>query len=246
MALKLVTIDFWNTLFDASNGNDRNAYRVSEMKNEIARLGITIDDAKYQSVMEESWEYFNDIWRNQLRTPTAEESIDFFSEKLNLPKNSDTVERILKVFAESVLYFPPKLVDGVKDALDELSRDYRLAIVSDTGLSPGRVLRRLMYEFDVLHYFSAFSFSDETKVAKPHKKAFTKVLDDCGVKPAEALHVGDIEDTDIKGAKAVGMMAVRFTGDPTAFLSLNKSNETVADFMSDSWSEIVEFIKTVN
>jgi putative hydrolase of the HAD superfamily len=246
MSLELITIDFWNTLFDASNGNDRNAYRVSEMKNEIARLGITIDDAKYQSVMEESWEYFNDIWKNQLRTPTAAESIDFFSEKLNLPKNSDTVERILKVFAESILYFPPKLIDGVKDALDELSHNYRLAIVSDTGFSPGSVLKRLMYENGVLHYFSAFSFSDETKVAKPHKKAFVSVLEDLNVKPDAALHVGDIEDTDIKGAKAVGMMAVRFTGDPTAFLNLNKSNETVADFMSDSWQEIVEFIKSVN
>ncbi len=245
MKLKLVTIDFWNTLFDASGGNERNAYRIDHMKNEIARLGININDEQYSRIMEESWEYFNDIWRNELRTPTARESVEFFTEKFNLPKQSEAVKRILKVFAESILFYPPNLIDGVKNALDELSRDYKLAVVSDTGFSPGTVLRRLMYEFDVLHYFEAFSFSDETKVAKPHKKAFTTVLDQLDVKPSEAIHVGDIEDTDIKGAKAAGMMAIRFTGDPTAFLNLNRSKNTIADFMSDSWEEIVKFIKSV-
>ncbi len=246
MSIKLITIDFWNTLFDASNGTARNEYRVSEMKNEISRLGILINDDEYQSIMEESWEYFNDIWKNQLRTPTAEESVKFFTKRLELPENTDAVKHILKVFAESILYYPPKLIDGVKNALEELSRDYTLAIVSDTGFSPGSILRRLMYENDVLNYFSAFSFSDETKVAKPHSKAFTTILEHFDIKPAQALHVGDIEDTDIKGAKSLGMSAVRFNGDPTAFLNLNNSNETAADFMSDSWNDIVEYIKSVN
>jgi len=245
MSLELITIDFWNTLFDASNGSDRNEYRVNEMKNEISRLGIHIDDEQYQKIMEKSWEYFNEIWKNQLRTPTAEESVKFFTGELNLPKNSPAAERILKVFAESILYFPPKLIIGVREALDKLAQNYKLAIVSDTGFSPGSVLKRLMYENDILYYFSAFSFSDETKVAKPHRRAFTTVLDELGIKPENALHIGDIEDTDIKGAKSVGMAVIRFTGDPTAFLNLNKSRDTVADFISDSWTEIVKYIKSV-
>jgi len=246
MSIKVVTIDFWNTLFDSSNGNERNLYRISEMKNEISRLGIFIPEEKYTEILKESWEYFNNIWRNQLRTPTAEESRKFFWEKLNLPDDGEATERILKIFAESILYYPPNLVEGAKDALEELSKNYKLAIISDTGFSPGSVLRRLLYENDILSYFSAFSFSDETKVAKPHAQAFLKILDELNVKSSEAVHVGDIEDTDIKGAKAVGMYAVRFNGDPTAFLNLNKSNNTIADFMSDSWKDIVSFIKSLN
>lgn len=245
MRIKVVTIDFWNTLFDSSNGNERNLYRISEMKNEISRMGKFIPEEKYNDILKESWEYFNDIWRNQLRTPTADESRKFFWEKLNLPEDGEATERILKTFAESILYYPPNLVKGAKEALEELSKDYRLAIISDTGFSPGSVLRRLLYENDILSYFCSFSFSDETEVAKPHAQAFLKILEELDVEPHNALHVGDIEDTDIKGAKAIGMYAVRFNGDPTASLNLNKANNTIADFMSDSWKEIVAFIKSL-
>lgn len=246
MNIKVITIDFWNTIFDSSNGNERNIHRIKEMKNEISRMGLNISEEKYQNVLEQSWEYFNNIWRNQQRTPSAEESRNFFWEKLNLPDNNGEADKILKIFAESVLYYPPKLIVGAKEALEELSHNYKLALVSDTGFSPGKILRRLMYENDILHYFSAFSFSDETEVAKPHSTAFLTILDQFNVKPSEALHVGDIEDTDIKGAKSLGMYAVRFNGDPTALLNLNKSKESIADFMSDNWKDIVLFIKSLN
>lgn len=246
MQIKLITIDFWNTLFDSSNGEKRNEYRIGELKFEMAKAGLNISDSELSEVMSLSWEHFNRIWKQEQRTPGLKETQDFFRAQLRFPNDNETADRLSHCFAESILYFPPKPVEGVVEAIQILSNNYLLAIVSDTGFSPGKVLKRLMHEFDMLNYFSSFSFSDETGVAKPHPKAFKVIFDELDVMPNEALHIGDIEDTDIIGAKNIGMRAIRFTGDPTAFLNLNNSKDTAADYESENWMDIVNYINNLN
>jgi len=90
--------------------------------------------------------------------------------------NYDRIETIAGAFAECVITIPPKLTTGAKEALENLSGKYKLAIISDTGFSPGVTLRRLLEKENVLNYFSAFSFSDETGFAKPHPQAYMTVL----------------------------------------------------------------------
>ena len=51
-------------------------------------------------------------------------------------------------------------------------------------------------------------FSDETGVCKPRWEAVDAALRGLGVKPGEALHVGDLLRTDVAGVKAAGMKGV--------------------------------------
>ena len=47
---------------------------------------------------------------------------------------------------------------------------------------------------------------------------FAKALAELGVRPPEAIHIGDLRRTDIAGAHDIGMHAARFRGvhdDPT-------------------------------
>ena len=240
--MKLITIDFWNTLFDSSNGEARNNYRISELRTQILKLNSGLSDDIYQNTMTESWKYFNNIWKNEQRTPSSEETIGFFWKSMELPDDGEAKSLVRKAFEESILYFPPELIDGAAESLEMLSRKYKLAVISDTGFSPGSVLRRLMYENDILRYFSAFSFSDETGVAKPNPLAYNHIFKETGCKAEESCHIGDIEDTDIIGAKNLGMHAIRFTGDPTATLNQHNPVISSADFQSDSWNEIVKYI----
>ena len=99
---------------------------------------------------------------------------------------------------------------------------------------------------DMLEYFSAFSFSDETGVAKPHAFAFRKVLEELNCSPDEALHIGDIERTDIKGAVNVGMRAIKYCGDNSVFLDKYRDDSTQAEFVTDSWLEIENYIEKKN
>src|SRR5207244_11707492 len=85
-------------------------------------------------------------------------------------------------------------------------------LVCDTGITPGRVVRRMLEELGVATHVEVFGFSDEVGVPKPDPGIFAKVLADLGVKAEEAVHVGDLRRTDVAGASALGLGAVRFRG----------------------------------
>ncbi len=246
MPLKVITIDFWNTLFDSVNGAERNKFRKAILINEIDKYDILIKADEFNEVLSASWEYFNDVWLNQMRTPAPYETAEFIWKYLKLPYNEESINNISKKFGEAILDFSPNLIDGVKEALQKLSLDFKLGIISDTGFSTGVHLKQLMDRNSILQYFSAFSFSDETGVSKPHPKAYKTILETLNVLPAEALHVGDIEQTDIKGAKELGMKAIRLSADIVNLESSDYDSDTQADAKAKTWNDVLIAIKKFN
>ena len=242
MALKVISLDFWNTIFDSSNGTNRNKIRKLTIYKELEDYEFVLTDELFDKALKESWAYFNNIWMNQQRTPQAEDTIQFFWKYLGLPHNPGAIERITRVFSDSILDFPPKLNDGIIDVLPKLAEKYKLGIVSDTGFTPGSILRILLKDFDIFKYFSAFSFSDETGVSKPHPKAFSTILEQLDCLPQNSVHIGDIEKTDIVGAKKIGMKAILYNGDKTAQFNKDNTPTTLAEFESNNWNEIYNLI----
>jgi putative hydrolase of the HAD superfamily len=243
MSIDVITIDFWNTLFDSSNGSERNAYRINILKENLKLIGKESSQDELAEAIRASWEYFNKIWIEEQRTPSTIDTIEFLWDYLNISYNSERIEAIANAFAACILDIPPKLTNGIKEALNILSQKYKLAIISDTGFSPGFTLRLLLDKEKILNQFTSFSFSDETGFAKPHPQAYMTVLNELECSPSRALHIGDIEQTDITGAKRLGMMAIKYSGDPTTFFPQSKSNETIANAESKDWREIVEIIE---
>ncbi len=243
--IKVITVDFWNTIFDSSNGIERNSLRQQKLKSTFELLGLQIPDQDYEKAMQDAWEYFNKIWRSEMRTISSHDALSFFWNYFNAPKNEELLNDAIRTFEQSILIHPPKLVDGVKDALETLSKKYKLAIVSDTGFSPGSVLRELLNINGLLELFSSFSFSNETGIAKPHPNAFLKVLTELDCPPEKAVHIGDIEETDIQGAKNLNMYAIRFIGNHLDFLNEDSELHTIADFVASSWSEVLEKINEI-
>ena len=246
MEIKIITIDFWNTLFNSDSGRLRNSARLKVLINTLNDLEIQIEEEIFDTVMQESWKYYSEKWVNETRTPNANEIINYIWEKMNFAKNEKAVNYVVDFFENSILYFPPKLQENALFAIQELSKKYKLAIISDTGFSPGKVMSQMLEEIGINKYFTAFSYSDETGVAKPHPKAFTTVLEFFDCLPENALHIGDIERTDIAGAKNIGMYAIRYDGDPDSNLAFPKTVETQADFVAKDWNEIVEFFANLN
>lgn len=244
--IKVVTIDFWNTLFDSTGGTERNIMRQKALLSEIKKYGLEITEEMFNQALQASWQYFNNIWRQEMRTPSVRDSVAFFWKYLDLPTDGEAIERIAESFSRSVLDFPPKLIDGVKENLPKLAENYKLGIVSDTGFSPGMILRQLLDANGILQYFSSFSFSDETGVSKPHPQAYEKVLAELEANPHEALHIGDIEATDITGAKQIGMKAIRFSGDSTGYYSHERTTPTIADAEVFHWNDIPHTIFKLN
>ncbi len=244
--IKVVTIDFWNTIFDSSNGNLRNKYRQRVLIQTIDQHNVTIKEEEFNDAMKASWEYFNNIWRNEHRTPTPKETVEFFWNYLHLPPDELAIEELTREFGECVLLYPPSLMSGFKENLALLAKKFPLAVISDTGFSPGTILKELLKLENVLDYFDSFSFSDETGVSKPHKNAYYKVLNELKCHPENAVHIGDIESTDILGAKNIGMKAIRFSSDAPNIFSKENPDTSLADFIAKSWDEIPSLIDILN
>ncbi len=94
-------------------------------------------------------------------------------------------------------------------------RGIRLGIICDVGFTPSSALLAHLERHGLVKYFDHWSFSDEVGVYKPDPRIFTHALDGLGrPDPARCVHVGDRKRTDVAGARAAGMRAVRIT---TAF-----------------------------
>ena len=120
--------------------------------------------------------------------------------------------RIESRMENSLLLDRPDVVEEVPAVLAELSTKYRLAVISDTGITPGRVLRQILQTDGLLDYFTQLTFSDEVGYSKPHPNSFLRTLEKLQASPASAVHVGDLLRTDIVGAKSVGMRGVQYVG----------------------------------
>jgi putative hydrolase of the HAD superfamily len=138
MAIKVITIDFWNTLFDSKNGYERNQYRNKILKDHFEELGFSFTDEDYDNAMKDSWEYFSEIWQREMRTPMSGELVEYYFKKMNVTADLERIDSIAYIFEESILKYKPDLIKGVKENLDILRDKYKLAIISDTGFSPGK------------------------------------------------------------------------------------------------------------
>ena len=242
MSLKTVTIDFWNTLYNSKGGMERNKYRQRALIQELDKYDKLVKQDEFEAAMKSSWEFFNKIWFSEKRTPRPEETVTHFWKTLEMEHNDESISKIIDEFANSTLVHPPQVNPGAKEAVEKLFEDFNLAIVSDTGFTKGELLKKLLKKDGLLDYFEYFSFSDETEVSKPHPKAFQVVLDHFNCKPEEAIHIGDIERTDIEGAVGIGMHAIRYSGDMSGNMAKQNPQDTKGDIDLDSWEKIVEFI----
>jgi FMN phosphatase YigB (HAD superfamily) len=87
--------------------------------------------------------------------------------------------------------------------LEELSRRYRLAVVSNFDYTPTAI--GILREAGVAHLFEAIIVSDAVGWRKPAPTIFREALSRMGLEAREALFVGDRADIDVAGARAIGM-----------------------------------------
>ncbi len=115
-------------------------------------------------------------------------------------------QAIADEYAEGLVSWPPDAVPGAAEALAACrAAGTRTALVSNTGSTPGRVLRRTLRTLGLAEYLDVWVFSDEIRLSKPVPAIFKHTLAALHTDPAETLFVGDTPELDVIGAKAAGM-----------------------------------------
>jgi putative hydrolase of the HAD superfamily len=210
--LRAVTLDFWNTLFVDVRGREREQRRVQILREELEALGHSLPPSAYDEALRFGFDFFERVWHDEVRTPSGSEILDAVLGSLRARVPDEVHDRLTTAFERILLDIPPEPVPGLIYTLPALAERYRLAVVCDTGYSPGTVLRELLDRHCALEPFAYLYFSNEHGMSKPDVRVFKHTLAQIRVPAGEAAHVGDMQRTDIAGAQAAGMAAVHFVG----------------------------------
>ena len=116
-----------------------------------------------------------------------------------------------------------------------------MGVVSDAIFSPGRALRRLLADYDIHKFFSAFVFSDEIGCSKPNRATFEAAAKALDVRPSEIVHIGDRELKDIEGSHAVGARSILCT-----VVKDRGSENTKADAICRSFADLPAILEELN
>jgi putative hydrolase of the HAD superfamily len=85
---------------------------------------------------------------------------------------------------------------------------FRLGMVSDSDGTPGMKLGRIRRQPFLKYLETIVVAGEDTPNVKPSMRPFTLVAKQLGLQPGNCVYIGDNPNTDIKGAKAVGMMMI--------------------------------------
>ncbi len=236
----MISVDFWNTIAIAhTNGEKRHIARLTALTDLAAKYETSLTINQIKKAHEYASAIFDEIWLGTSRTPKTDELVEITVDYLGLKFSDDDLQTLTTVYQKSLLDGPPEIAPGAADALKELAKKHPLAIISDTMFSPGTILRDYLHSKGIGKYFSAFAFSDEVGVSKPHADMYLKVLKETNSKVEGSFHIGDLQQTDIAGAQKMGMKGVLYTG-------INKKDEetTTADIVCANWDEMPRLILT--
>jgi len=204
-----VTFDCWNTLIYESDWHLAHALRVTRLRAAAEEAGLPVSPEEATRAFDAAWNRHMDLWRMGEATG-AHEVAHWSLENLGLRDPHPALEHLVTTFQEASHSGGVRALEGARETLEALGREgIPCALVCDTGLTPGRVVRQHLDRLGLLSGLAAQIFSDEVGVPKPDPRTFQEALDAVGVGPERALHVGDLRRTDIAGARSLVMRSVR-------------------------------------
>ena len=242
MKIKAISFDFWQTLFTETPGAFENykARRCRLLKESLARQGTHCSEEQIDLATHAEAQSHHHIWTGEHRTLSAYERVERILTLLKTRLSAEEMKRVVNDYEEGILEEPPVLIEGVREVIEAVSRrGFRLGIISDVGYSPGRVLKRVLRDAGIYDSFTSLVFSDEAGQSKPHIKVFQQTSRALACAPEEIIHIGDLEHTDINGAKGAGFYAIRFIG----ITPMSETEKTRADRVTARFSEIPQMIE---
>lgn len=237
--IQAITFDLWNTLFTAKSYSE---LRIQKFYHFLQEKKIYIPFEQFNKAFEDKFHFtevtFEEIKFHHIYT---EKRILSVLEELNVRILQTDVDLLTREFESRMLQEPPPLKKGVKKTLEELAPDYQIGLISNTGVSPGRIISKVLDKYGILQFFEATVYSDETGLFKPHPKMFEIPLNKFKCSPQNAIHVGDSLESDIKGAKEYKMRTIWMND-----TDYPKSTEIPPDYEIKQISEVIKIVKDLS
>ena len=235
--LRAITLDYWDTLFVGTAMPERITRRQEALMRMLETLGAPVAADAFDKLYRESGAEAHKWWRDEHRGYHTADRIRWILNRLAIERPADC-EHIAAAIVEvdqALLDYPPPLLPGAVEALETLHERYALAIVSDTGFASGGAQDALLEREGIRDLFTATIYSMDIGHAKPRPEIFQAALDALGTGAGETLHVGDNERTDVTGALAMGMRAVRID-------ALRESGASAGEYVATSLEGLASYL----
>ncbi len=236
--LRALTFDYWDTLYEGGALPERIALRRTAVGALLGAYGRALPDEQLRALYEESGREAERWWSEEHRGYRTDERLRWILERAAVTPRDEC--RHLAAAADAVdnalLMLPPAMLAGAWQMLRSLSRQFTLAVISDTGFASGRAQDRLLEKDAARDFFAATVYSMDVGHAKPRPEIFAAAVGTLGLAPGEILHIGDNERTDVRGALAAGFRAVRLD-------IVRRGGPSEAEFVARSYEELTEYLR---
>jgi len=124
--------------------------------------------------------------------------------KLKGPWIHETTLRYWKTYAGA----SPLFYDTISTIQRLKKAGFRLGMVSDSDGTPGMKMKRIRQQPFLKSLEAIVVAGEDTQSVKPSRRPFTLIAERLGLRPKNCVYIGDNPNTDIEGAKGVGMMMI--------------------------------------
>ena len=232
--LQAVTFDFWSTLVDGNITPERTAKRLARLHRAIVGAGYAGTPDELRSAFERALTRVTEAARESLEDVGPPGRWAVLAAELGIPAGMIAYEVVEHAYEDITLDPLPDPMPYVRTAVEAMkAQGYRLGVICNTGMAGGRVLREVLRRHGLLDFFDVTVFSNEFGVSKPHPSIFEHTLEALGgVSPAEALHVGDLEELDVEGARRAGLHSALYAPEADG-----RAVQTDAELVVTDWRE---------
>lgn len=214
--LKAVAFDLWETLITETPDRSRAQERLR-----LTRLEAILTAGGFGELADRIEHAYRALWHRCLelywsadKDVPCRRQVEHFLEELGLDPASlgePALAELEHAYAHAALEELPHVVDGARETLAALKAEgLRIGLISNTGRTPGYVLRHVLDALGLAASIDAMVFSNEHGECKPQASIFEKLREGLGVAFDEIAFVGDNLYVDVHGAQRCGMRGIHF------------------------------------
>ena len=214
--LKAIAFDLWETLITDTPplSKQQERLRLTRMEAILGAHGHAAIADRIEHAYRSLWHRCQDLYWSDDRDVPCRRQIEHFLQELELDVETfdeGALAELEHAYASAALDVLPEAVDGAKETLVALkNRGLGVGLISNTGRTPGSVLREILGALDLASSIDVMVFSNEHGECKPRPSIFEELRRGLDVRYEEMMFVGDNLYADVHGAQRCGMRAVHF------------------------------------
>jgi putative hydrolase of the HAD superfamily len=237
--IKVIFFDMGNTLLHFHYGksdDEKDMKGLIYLTEYLTEFNVNI---KFDEVKQGFYENWMEGIKDR-RTKFIEYPIEIFLNNflgkyklsLNLEQCIKAINLFYTDYREQV-YFENNIYHTLKAIKD---KGYKIGIISNTCYYD-EVMKECFKKANIYDLIDNFTFSYSLRISKPHKQIFKTAIETMGIKPSEAVMVGDNLECDIKPALDLGMKTIWLN-----HKNNNVNNDIEPDIEISCISELTKYI----